>query len=119
MNKILLAIIILAFSSISLAVPRGVYLAAPKKIEVIGTKVKLLFNLSCKNKNPDEWAGNLISLYDDEGDMAVGLGVVFSKSSCDPGPLREYSFEYNLKEIGFTANDIANGTTLIPLNLAK
>ena len=99
------------------AVPRGLYLASPKATIVDGSKVKLYFDLACKNASPDEFAGNLVAVSDDEGDMAVGLGVVLAKSSCVAGPKRQFIFTYDLKDAGLTIDDIKHDVTVQPIDL--
>lgn len=101
------------------AVPHNVYLASPKRIEVIGNKVALSFDLKCKNEDPDNWAGHLINVFDDSGDLEVGLAIVLSKDVCKPGPLKEFTFRYPLTRTGVTAEDLNRGVTLVPMHLAQ
>lgn len=116
--SVLFSVLFLVFSLNALAVPRGLYIAAPHKIKVVGNKVQLTLKLACKNEYPDEWAGNLVAVSDDEGDMAIALGVVLSQDSCDAGPKKNFVFEYDLKQTGVTASDLANGVTLEPVDVA-
>lgn len=109
----------LFLSSTAMAVPRGIYLAAPKKIEVVGEKLRLMFYLNCANENPDEWTGQLIAVSDDEGDYVVGLGVALSKDMCLPGPKKKFVFEYTLAQAGLTKAALTDGTTFEPLNIAR
>lgn len=115
--KKLMSLAALLVSVQAFAVPRDLYLASPKKIEVVGSKVKLTFDLKCSNESPDEWAGNLVAVSDDEGDMVMGLGVVLSESSCVEGPVKEFVFTYSLKKAGLTAEDLENGASFEPISL--
>ena len=118
MKKIILSLCILTTSLTAFAVPRGMYLASPKKIEVVGGKVKLTLSLNCKNESPDEWAGSLVAVSDDEGDMAVGLGVVLAKSSCEASAkARDYVLTFDLKQTGLSAADLKGGASLEPMEL--
>jgi hypothetical protein len=119
MKKIILAIGVFGFSLAALAVPRQMYLASPSKIAVSGKNVNLTLQLACQNVNVDESAGNLVAVHDDEGDNAVALGVVLSKSNCMPGELKSVVLTYDLKQTGLSAEDLKNGATLIPMDLAK
>jgi hypothetical protein len=116
---LMIALSVLFVSATAFAVPAGLYLAAPKKIEISGNSVNLFFDLACSNSAPEEWAGNLVAVSDDEGDLVVGLGVVLAKSSCKAGPQKEFVFEFALKETGLTPSDLKNGATFEPVNLAK
>ena len=109
----------LCIYSIASAVPQSMYLASPKKIEVLGKKVALTFALPCSNDAPDEWAGNLIAVSDDDGDMVVGLGVALSKDSCKAGPIKEFTFKYQLSKTGLTKSDLKSGASFEPIDLAQ
>lgn len=119
MKKIILAFLLVCVSSVGFAVPRGIYLASPKKIEVVGEKLKLTFDLACRDEQPpDEFTGQLVAVSDDEGDRVVGVGVVLSKSRCKAGPVKEFTFEYYLKETGVSSEDLQNeGVTLEPIDI--
>lgn len=119
MGKFVLSLCVFGFSVSALAVPRGVYLASPKAISVSGGQVNLSFELPCKNTYPDEWAGNLVAVSDDEGDMTIGLGVVLSKDSCAAGPIKTFIFTYDLEQTGASQVDLKNGVTFVPIDLAK
>jgi hypothetical protein len=113
-------LVVLFCSNLAHAVPRGVYIAAPQGIRVTGqNQVTLSFRLPCSNSSPDEWAGNLVAVSDDEGDMVVGLGVVLARSSCTPGPYREFRFTYPLSETGLSLTDLRNGASLRPIDRAR
>ena len=99
------------------AVPRGLYLASPRAVVVDRNNVKLYFDLPCKNEFPDEWAGNIVAVSDDEGDRSIALGVVLAKSSCDVGPYKQFVFTYSLREVGITTDDIKHDVTLQPIDL--
>ncbi len=103
------------------AVPRGIYLASPKKIQATpDNKVNLYLDLNCKNEFPDEWAGQLISTADDEGDMAFALAIVLSESSCDKGPKKQYTFTYELSQVSknLTYKDIIEKQiSLVPADI--
>jgi hypothetical protein len=108
---------LLMTSNLVFAVPRGNYLASPKKIEVRGDSVRLSFDLPCSNGHPEENAGNLIVLSDDEGDFAKALGVVLAKSSCEEGPLKTFVLKYPLRRTGLTQAALAQGEVfLVPIN---
>jgi hypothetical protein len=119
MKNLLLIVSVVMFCLSAFAVPRGLYLASPKAIVVDGpaNSVKLYFDLACKNEFPDEWAGNLVAVSDDEGDMSVALGVVLAKSSCDAGPKKQFIFTYPLKATGVTLDDIKHDVTFEPVDL--
>ncbi|MES2802738.1 MAG: hypothetical protein V4654_09625 [Bdellovibrionota bacterium] len=119
MKKLLSVLLSFVTLNVAYAVPTQIYLAAPNKIEVIGERLKLTFKLPCKNKYPDEWAGQLVSASDDEGDMVISLGVTLSKGSCQKGPRKKFVFEYRLSEIGIQASELENGITFEPMDLAK
>lgn len=114
-NLIILACTLMSVSAF--AVPRGLYLASPKTIVVDRSNVKLYFELKCKNEYPDEWAGNLVAVSDDEGDMSIALGVVLARSSCDPGPAKEFVFTYALREAKVTLDDIKHDVQLVPIDI--
>jgi hypothetical protein len=86
-------------STNALAVPGRLYVASPKKIEVVGGKVRLHYRLPCRNDHPDEWAGTLVAVWDDEGDQMIALGTVLAQSSCDPGPLKSFVFDYPVAKV--------------------
>ena len=109
----------LCICSLASAVPRNMYLASPKKIEVSGNQVALTFDLGCSNDAPDEWAGNLIAVSDDEGDMVVALGIALSKDSCKAGPVKKFTFKYPLSQTGLKKSDLQNGASFEPLDLAQ
>lgn len=117
--KLALTLAVIGLSQAAFAVPRNMYLASPTKIEVVKKQVKLTFELPCTNEYPNEWAGNLISVSDDEGDLVQGLGVVLSKESCEPGPLKNYVFTYSLKEAGLSLEDLKAGASFAPIDLAN
>ncbi len=119
MNKLTLIGLILSFCTVAYAVPRNMYLASPKKIQVIGKQVFLTFDLECSNEFPDEWAGNLIAVSDDEGDMSIALGIALSKESCQAGPAKEFTYKYSLSKTGMRQSDLKNGATFEPLNIAE
>lgn len=119
MKKLLSVLLSFVTLNAAYAVPTQIYLAAPNKIEVVGERLKLTFKLPCKNEYPDEWAGQLVSASDDEGDMVISLGVTLSKDSCKKGPLKEFVFEYRVSQIGIQASELENGITLEPMDLAK
>ena len=114
--KSLMAMILLS-STVAMAVPRGVYLASPEKVEVVGEKMVLTFKLPCQNEAPNEWAGSLVAVSDDEGDLAIGVGVALAKKSCVSGPAKEFKFQYDLKELGISSKDIKSGTVIEPITL--
>lgn len=113
--KTLLSFVIMATALNAVAVPRSPYIVSPSKIEVSGEKLLLTLDLKCKNESPNEWAGNLIALSDDSGDLVMGLAVVLAKSDCGPGPQKKFVLTYSLKDAGLSALDLKNGVTLEPL----
>lgn len=118
-NRLLAVLCILGFSLSAIAVPKNLYLVSPKSITVSGNKLELAFELSCKNEHPNEWAGNLVAVSDDEGDMTVAVGVVLSKDSCKVGPKKTFVFVYDLKEANLSTEDLKNGVNFAPIDIAK
>lgn len=111
MKKLILSFLVMTiFSAIAGAVPRGVYLASPEKITVKGNTIELLVRLACKNEFPDEWAGQLVIVSDDEGDRAYGVGVILSESSCERGPKKLFSMKYDLLKQGLIPSDLLDTT---------
>jgi hypothetical protein len=121
MKKLFLLGFFAGVGDIASAVPHEMYLASPKKIKVVGEIVKLTFELPCSNKNPDEWAGNLIAVSNDSGDRAMALGVVLSKDSCEAGPVKNFTFTYPLAKTGLTAEDLTeeSGGSFEPIDIAR
>lgn len=119
MKKIIMIILLSSLSSVTLAVPRNLFLASPKKITVVGKSVKLTFELPCKNEYPDEFTGNLVAVSDDEGDMSMALGVVLSHDRCEAGPMKDFALEYTLEATGLSSKDLENGATFEPIDIAK
>src|SRR4051812_21812983 len=105
----ILSLAILVTGMRASAVPRGVYVASPKKIVVAGNRLGLIFDLHCKNTHPEDFAGQPIALSDDEGDQVIGVGLLLAKSKCEPGPAKEFTFDFPVSKFGFKMSDLLEG----------
>lgn len=122
MKKMIL-VTMMMMSVTASAVPRGLFLATPELIQVKGDKLTLTMNLPCQNENPDEWTGNLIHVWDDEGDAAIAFAVVLSTDECKFGPKRIFKFSYNIENHFQDKSMIelikSGDAELVPADLAK
>lgn len=98
------------------AVPRGMKLAAPTKIEKVGKELKLTFLLKCESDLALEWS-SVVMVSNDEGDQAAAVGLVYSTDECEEGDKRtKHLLTVDPSHYGYSVEDTAE---FVPMDLAK
>ena len=108
-------LLLLMITTFTYAVPRSMKLAAPSNIEVIGKELRLTFTLNCTSDWALDWS-RMVLTSDDEGDMAVAVGMVYSNQDCTSGDqLRDYHLTIDPLHYGYSMSEVEGG--FIPMDL--